>query len=315
MKKNLRIVIILIGLLLITSCRSSAEVKPSAESTTSHPSSTVLSLATPTLQPTDTQSPSATATLDLTARADIANQKLTDAINTALADHAGDWFIQVRTLDGQVIYSHQEDSPIYVDTMIHVPIAILFLKSLEINHITEIKKYITNMRDYETSQRQTLLEMIASGSQPAAKNLLNTIPKYNLVISQALQDWNVTNTNVVNATSTVQELNSWIGGLYSREMLTDESSVLVLDMLNLADLKNDPLRDLAPNGTIIYNKRVEISGESSLLGELAVIDTGQVTYLVCIFGQSSPTAPAGYLDLVQAYRAVSQVFWEEIKLR
>jgi hypothetical protein len=247
--------------------------------------------------------------------ADVGDPLLAEPIDEAIAASGGDWYILIQELDGEILYSRQADTSIRVDKMIHLPIAMLFLKSLEANHITAIKNYITNMRDYETSLRQTMLEMLAYGSDPAASSLVRTIPQYNLNVNETLQTWNAADTNIPYSLSSMVDLVRLMGGLYNHELLSDESSTLILDMLDLAVLSDNPLRENAPEGSLIYDKRVMIAGDGSMLGELAVIKTGDKTYLVSIFGLTTDLQPASYTDLVEASHQIARIFWEYAQSR
>ena len=271
--------------------------------------------------PTQTTSflPSLTATLSATPTSNLtqtlaederqATLLLANAIDDALSASAAEWHIQIQTLDGKVLYTRLSDDPVYIDKLIHLPLAMLYLKGIESNNVTEIKKYLTAHGDYTTTLRQTLFESTVYDSQVAAKSLLTSIPDYGLNIIETLSSWEAAGTNLQHGQSTAGDLSRLMAGLYGRRMLSEESTILILDMLDQGVLSDDPLRDMAPAGTIIHDKRELISGQGSMLAEAAVIDTGHIVYLVTILGLGNDSSLARYADLLQTYEKIAATFW------
>jgi hypothetical protein len=302
--------ICLILLLLLTACSPATAGSPSPvvpAQTTQLPNSTSSPL--PSLTPSQQATVTPNLTQALEEHKHQASLLLAENMDIAIKASASNWYVQIQELGGEVLYSHLAETPIYMDKLIHLPIAMLYLKAIESNNVTEIKKYLAAHGDYTTTLRQTLYEMTVYGSQVAANSIISTIPDYNLDITETLKSWHSADTNLKAVFSSVGSMTFLMGGLYSRALLSEESTVLILDMLDQGVVVDNPLRDLAPSGVKIHDKRVVITGEGSMVGEVAVIDTGQIAYVVTIIGLGKDPSPERYADLLQTYEKIVQIFW------
>lgn len=313
----------LLILLLLSACtptmagNSLSDVETSVSTippeTTQHPTNP------PTLVSTQTFTPQASPTLDLTqTQAESERQAsllLAEGMDSALKTSSSEWHIQVQTLDGEVYFSHHADSSLFIDKLINLPLAMLFLHAIESTGVTEIKKYLAAHGDYTTTYRQTLYESTVYGSSIATASLLATIPDYGLNLTQTFATWQAPATNLQHGLSTAGDLSRLLAGLYSRSLLSEESTFLILNMLDQGILTGNSLRDLVPNGATYHEKHIVISGEGSMLGELAIIDTSQNVYLVVILGLGNDPSPESYTDLLQTYEQLCMVFWDYARER
>ena len=320
MKIKPGIPLLILGSILLSACghAATADVPPVVEQATASP--TPGPAASATLTPTLTALPSATSTTDpaqvlLEKRQQDILAYLAEPIDAAIAANGGDWFILLQELGGDALYARQADTPIWVDNIIHLPITMLFLRSIEDKGVTEMKVYLTVNRDYETSLRQTLFEMQVYGNESSAANVLRSIPKYGLNINQTLQAWDMADTSIPYKMSSPENLVTLLDGLESRSLLSDESTVITYDMLDQGDKASNPLYQLAPEGAIIHDKQVSVSTKDAMQGELAVVEVGGSTYLLAIFGFSSEKEPVPYVDLAQDYAQMVQAFWGYVEVR
>ena len=320
MKNISRIRILAIGLILLSACgpAATADVTPIVDEVSA--SQTPGLAASATLTPTLTALPSATGTTD---PAQILQEKrrqniltyLAEPIEASIAANGGDWFIMLQELGGETLYARQADTPVWVDNIIHLPVTMLFLKAIEDKGVTEMKVYLTVNRDYETSLRQTLFEMLVYGNESSAASIVSTIPRYGLNINQTLQAWDMADTSLPNKMASAQNLVSLLDGLASRSLLSDESTVLTFDMLDQGDKASNPLYNHAPEGAIIHDKQVSVFTKDAMLGELAVVEVEGSTYLLAIFGFNSNKEPASYVELAQGYGEMVQAFWGYVEAR
>lgn len=319
MKKRNLIFLIFLVLLLLSACGPAAttEVIPVEQVPASQ---TPIQAASDTPAPTPTALPSATSTSDPTLvmleqyRRDLLAY-LQDPIEAAIAAYGGDWYILLHEMGGESLYARQADTPVWVGNLIHLPITALFLKAIEDTGVTEMKVYLTVHRDYETSLRQTLYEMLVYGNQTAATSIEKSIPSYGMHVNQVLQDWDLADTSLPNRMSSAADMVRLMEGLASRELLSEESTVMIYDMLDQGDKTDNPLYQLAPQGTVMHDKQVSVFGENAMLGEVAVVESGGSTYLLAILGFSSAQQPATYAGLVQAYAGMAQAFWAYVGTR
>ena len=49
--------------------------------------------------------------------------------------HGGEWYVAVKNISGDMLYERQAAIPVDVGSMIKIPVAMLFFKSLEIEEI------------------------------------------------------------------------------------------------------------------------------------------------------------------------------------
>lgn len=321
MKSKTRMTLLTIGLLLFSACGPAVTdvEKPVGEDVTVSPTPELMASAT-SLPGTATPLPSATSTPDATQifvekkQQDILTH-LVEPIDAVIAANGGDWFILLQELGGEMLYARQADTSVWVDNMVHLPATVLFLKAIEDTGVTEMKVYLTVNRDYETSLRQTLFEMLVYGNEASAASILSRIPKYGMNINQTLQAWNMADTSIPNKMSSPKNLVTLLDGLASRSLLSEESTVMTYDMLDQGDKVSNPLYKLAPEGSIIHDKQVAVSTSQAMLGELAVVEVGDSTYLLAIFGFNSDKAPATYASLAQSYARMAQAFWGYVEAR
>jgi hypothetical protein len=318
MKTKPGIYLLILGSMLLSACGAAptAQVPPVVEQPSASPTPTLAAGASP--EPTLTALPSATsdpAQILLEKRQQDILTYLSEPIDAAIAANGGDWFILLQELGGETLVARQADTPVWVDNLIHLPITVLFLRSIEDTGVTEMKVYLTVNRDYETSLRQTLFEMLVYGNETSAANVLGSIPRYGLNINQTLQAWNMADTSIPYKLSSPENLVSLLAGLANRSLLSDESTVLTFDMLDQGDKGSNPLYLHAPQGAIIHDKQVSVSTQDAMIGELAVVEVGDSTYLLAIFGFTSDKLPVPYVELAQAYASMVEAFWGYVEVR
>lgn len=296
--------------IFLSACGPAVAIKTTstpAEQTTPFSTQFLTPLPSLTTKPTTFTTPDLTQTLDTKEKQD--TQRLADAIDNALSTSLAEWHIQIQSLDGQVLYTHLADDSVYIDKLIHLPLAMVYLKAIESNNVTEIKKYLTSHGDYTTTLRQTLYESTVYDSPTAAKDLLASIPDYSLNITETLTSWGAIGTNLQHGLSTAGDLSRMLAGLYQKVILSEESTLLILDMLDQGVLDDNPLREKAPVDFIIHDKRELISGQGNMLAEIAVIDTGQHVYIVTLLGLGNDPSMERFADLSQTFEKVTAAFW------
>lgn len=237
-------------------------------------------------------------------------------IDQVLAEAGGDWKILIQEIGGQAVYSRRSLDRVHVASVIKLPIAVLFFKSLENLGETDLQAVLqtgTAGRTYE----QLLQAMLVHSEEYAADVLLYQLQVNQLNVPRTLEAWGLNGIDLKFRRSTVQELVRMAEKLYLGELLGNEATRILLEMLEAYTPNDDTrlgaIRELLPAGYHFYNKRGTITDGIMVVGDLAIITfpglTGDRVYALGMFGYQS-TQPTTYERLHTAVAQVALAFWE-----
>lgn len=242
-------------------------------------------LPTVGITPTQILQPTSQLEIELTP-----NRKI--GLDAVLAD-GGEWHAVIYNPDGDLLYAHQADAVIHPASTIKTAIAMLVLYWLDGQDGGLERNMASGPANAGRSYTQLLQAMLVSSEEDAAQ-ILQDAAVEGLGwgrINQLLSEWGAPNTRLVPRRSTALEMCHLLVGLYSRKLPSPQTSRIILDLM-ARQTQGDTVRlwklkEVLPDGAIIYNKR------GSLTDPVIVADTGIVflpgrgPYYLCIFGYSN----------------------------
>ena len=165
-------------------------------------------------------------------------------------------------------------------------------------------------------EAEALRAMLVDSEEDAAAVLQNEIRINQLNVPKPLESWGLGEIDLVLRRSTVGELVRMAEKLYQGELLGQEATRILLELLETYTPNDDTrlgaIRKHLPAGYHFYNKRGTITDGMMVVGDLAIISlpthAGDRVYGLGIFGyQSAP--PTTYEKLHAAVAEVAHAFW------
>lgn len=237
-------------------------------------------------------------------------------IDQVLQNAGGHWNIVIKQVNGELLYSRDPDENISVASIIKLPVAILFLKSLEPLDIPSggLITYLASNGVGEFSYAELLHGMLVYSDEDFTDILIEAIRADGLNTSLALQEWGM-DINIYNRVTSAGDITRIWQGLYLGEYISAEGRSLLLDLLSEVT-ENDATRlgficAEFSSGCTIYNKRGTITDEILVVADSALItvqtDAGQQAYIISIFG-SQGDPPTDYYRLNDAIAEIGLIF-------
>jgi len=233
----------------------------------------------------------------------------------------GHWNVLIQKLDGEVLYSRNPDERVLVASVIKVPVAVLYLKSLERLNIpdSDLQTWLIKNKIGNLSNADLLRSMLVYSDEPSTDTIIEAIDSDGLNIGMAMQSWGV-DINIYNRVATVADINRIWQGLYNNELISPAGSDFLLKLLSTIT-DNDVVRlgDICTQAVTectFYNKRGTITDETLVVADSALIKLStnadpQVYILTLVGSQSDPNLtkpPTDYYMLDAAIAQVGSIF-------
>jgi hypothetical protein len=247
-----------------------------------------------------------------------AETALADGIDQALPAYGGNWNILIRANMDHTVYSLHASERIHVASIIKVPIAMLFFKSLEKEGIqpADYANYLPT-RGIDRTYQQLLTAMLVASEEDATETLWGAVRKSGLDVQATLEAWGAYETDIPNRQSTLDDIASLYEKLYFGGAIDPEGRRILLELLGTYTSSDDTrlgvLRASLPVGAQFYNKRGTITEERLVIGDSALYawpqDGGEKVYVVIALGYPG-NLPTNDVKLVQGIEAVAKLFWQ-----
>lgn len=248
-------------------------------------------------------------------------ERLAHALDETLITYGGDWQVVIQQTQGDVLYSKSAGQPVHIASVIKVPIALLFLKSIETQAGEDLPGYLdANGADGRT-YRQLLEFMLVRSEEDATDSLQKAIGDHGLDIEATLNAWGLANTVIEPRQSTAQDVARMLAGLYQGEFVDQDARSLLLDLLNTYtpndDLRLGSLRDKVP-GVVVYNKRGTLTDPLLIVADAALVVWNEsdqpVSFEVVVLARSpGAQAPVSYELLDQAIEEIATLFAQYLR--
>ncbi len=229
-----------------------------------------------------------------------------------IIDQGGDWHILIKQVSGKEIYERRSRYRIPVASIIKVPIAMLFFKSLELMEVQDIPSFLQKGADGRTYE-QLLYAMLVESEEVATFSILDEAQRFGLGYTKTLQSWGFSRTDVLSRKSTPMEIGRLFEGLYQESFLSSEACQMILIYMSIYtpndDLRLGQIRQYLPAGYNIYNKRGSLTENYLVVADAALIEVptsdGPVTFVAEIFGYQGEKRVT-YEKLEEAANAMAQ---------
>jgi len=266
------------------------------------PQETTVSVATATLIPLDT------------------------LIDLVLDEAGGHWNVLIQTLDGEILYSRHPDERVLVASLIKLPVAVLFLKSLERQHIpdADLRTYLAQHKVGDLSYADLLRSMLVYSDEPSTDTLIEAITANGLNSSMALQNWGL-DIDIYNRVASPADINLLWQEFYNGHLLSPAGTDILLELLSTVT-DNDAVRlghicPQFPSGCTFYNKRGTITDETLVVADSAMvtleIGAGLQAFIITLVGSQgtavansgaqAPEQPTDYYRLDSAIARVGDI--------
>jgi hypothetical protein len=246
------------------------------------------------------------------------DEHLAGRIDAIIAKYGGDWHIVVKEVGGRVMYARGAEEPIHIASIIKVPIALLFFRSLELQGVlpADYHKYLVDNGDGRTFE-QLMYAMLVDSEEDSTARIVQNLRKNDLAIEKNLLGWGLTETKINGRISTASEVATIFEGLYAGKYVTPEARQMILGWLNQYTPADDTrigiLRQYLPDGFKIYNKRGTLIEPILVIADAAVVDVptpiGHKTFVIATFGFQSDDHPTNDVKLSLATEEMSVAIW------
>lgn len=245
-------------------------------------------------------------------------QILADQIDEILVKFGGDWHILIRGGEGHIVYSRLSNVKQHVASIIKVPIAMLFFKSLDLLGIKprEYQSYLSSHGQGGRTYEQLLYSMLVLSEEEATEIIIDSIRRSGLNVDQTLKVWGANQTDIFKRYSTAEDIALLMEGLYSRSYVAPEGRSIILKFMETYTSNDNTrlgvLRSLLPDGGHIYNKRATITAERLIVGDSGIVTWPEAdverVYILVLLGYPGE-APTTDVKMVQAIESIAKLFW------
>ena len=230
----------------------------------------------------------------------------------------GDWYVSVKGLNGGVQYDRHADASVDAGSLIKLPVAMLFFKSLEIEGVEpeEYARYL-NEEGPGITYEQLLRALFKKSSLSAAKSLLSEARLAGLNVDETLNQWGLKNTNLDFGKSSAGDLATLYSGLYSGTLVDPSAMSYILNLMNEAGSNKTTrlgvLQKTNPSSLKYYNYRGSILDTIVAIGDSALVLVpaidGEDSYIVVLMGFPGDNDRETDQDLIAAIEDMTKVFW------
>jgi Beta-lactamase enzyme family len=245
-------------------------------------------------------------------------ESLARDLDSVMALHGGEWHVVIKKIDGELVYERQAGVAVDIGSMIKIPVAMLFFKSLETRGIKaeDLSKYLSQEGPDRTYE-QLLRAMILHSEVDATKALLMAARENGLDVEEVLSQWRLKNTNLDSRKSSVNDLVLLYQGLYSGNFINRTASEYILNMMK-AGITDDYtrmgiLQKNNPASLMYYVRRGSMQDSIVAMGDAALVSVpvvdGDDRYVFVAVGGYTDDMPTTDQKLITAIEEMTQSFW------
>jgi hypothetical protein len=222
----------------------------------------------------------------------------------------GQWNIYFARIGGPVYMERLVNEPTHPASTIKVPIAMIFLKTLDDMGVSDLTGYLTSHVIADRPMDQLLRFMLVY-SEEDATTLVTEWLEGQVNYRNLLAAWGATSTTLSPRSTTLHDLALLYQALYLGDGLSVEARQTILDLLTEYTPNDDTrlgsLRNLLGGNAVVYNKRGTITSERLIVADSAIVEYEGNAYLILIFAQPKQgrTGPT-YEQLEAAFAELTQ---------
>ena len=239
-----------------------------------------------------------------------------------LPGYGGDWNILIRADGTRDMVALNADRKDHVASIIKIPIAMLFFKTLEERGLPpeEYETYLSERGMEERTYMQLLTAMLVESEEEATGIMNEIITDSKIDVPAILESWGAPDTDIGNRYSTPRDIATLYEDLYYRNVIAPEGRDIILRLLS-AYTENDEtrlgvLRPFLNATSKYYNKRGTVTKERLIVGDSALIafdsNGERKVYVIVVVGYVGDL-PTTDVELVKGIEAIARSFWDFIR--
>lgn len=222
---------------------------------------------------------------------DYAGQTEAEAALNRVLNRGGRWQVVVKPVDGEPVFSRDAGEVIHPASVIKVPLGMLVMKDL-MGRGEDLEAAMNGAPPQAGRTYAQLLRAMLVLSEETATDILEKDLRTRMgeaKIRETLSGWGAPNTTLEPRRSTALEIAALWEGLYTRRLLGDQSSAILLDYL-AEETDGDAVRlwklaSVLPEGSVIYNKRGSLTSPMIVADSGIIVLPGGESYILCLFGE------------------------------
>jgi hypothetical protein len=239
-----------------------------------------------------------------------------DEIDSILDKVGGEWHVYIKKIGGRVIHSRMADEIIHPASVIKVPLAIQFFQALDYQG-DDLHEYLSQRGEGGRTYQQLLQAMLVESEEKATQIIENSVND-RLNVNDTFAKWGVLETSFSPRRTTAEEMGRIFEGLYQGEWIKPEEQEIILELLSEFASSDDTRLGVIRNELSVneqfFNKRGSLFNGRIVVADVAIIENGDDTFIIALFGfpGSKDEAPT-YDDLEAAIEDVAPVIWEYLR--
>ncbi len=209
--------------------------------------------------------------LELSSNA--ASQSLRQSLDALFLSGVGKWYSEIREFDGPLIYNFNPYESFHPASTIKVPIAMAFMHWLEEQNMDAPLTYLATKGTGGRTYQQLLRAMLVESEEEATDILVAFLGEAQ--IQAQWRAWAFTRTQLSPRRSSSTELLLFFEELLAGEMLSEQNSSTILDLLAAHSPSDETriglIKDSLPENSVIYNKRGSLVQAPRVLSDSGII--------------------------------------------
>jgi hypothetical protein len=230
----------------------------------------------------------------------------------------GEWNMVFEEYAGPEYYERLAHAPLHPASTIKVPLAMIYLKTLESIGATDLQIYL----DTHSLNKVVLNELLSSMLVTSDEDATSTLQEWTFAhinYQNVLSQWGITHTWLSPRRSTAADMASILNGLYSGNMASPQARTIILTLLstyspNDATRLGGELTRLMNGNGKIYNKRGTITSEELVVGEAAIIEYHSHVYFLTLYAHPRFDGDTTYEQLDAAFPKVADSVWQFMQM-
>jgi hypothetical protein len=247
---------------------------------------------------------------------------LASNLDSVMSQHGGEWHVAIKKIGGDMVYERQVGDSVGIGSMVKIPIAMLFFKSLETAGVPPERypEYLSKEGPGRTYE-QLLRAMIVHSEIEATRALLQAARDNGLDVDTVLSQWGLKNTNLVSGKSSVADLVTLYEALYAGDLINQDARKDILDLMKEGasdkSTRLGVLQETNPLSLKFYNRRGSVLDTVVAIGDSALVSVpvvdGEDSYIVVMFGYYNDDSPTTDQELIGAIEEMARIFWSFTK--
>ncbi len=235
---------------------------------------------------------------------------LSASIDEVLDSAGGDWHILIKEVNGERLYARNIHEVTHIASIIKIPIALLFMQAIQARS-DDLENYLTSHAFEDRSYEQLISAMLVNSEEPATGAIYRITQGSGLDMVSTLESWGIEEISIPYRTATIYDLSLIFEGLYQHKFISEQGNNYILNLMGEYTENDDErlgvLKEVFPQAKI-YNKRGTLTKDFLVIGDSAIIEIDDKSYLMIIIGAQDEYNRVNNTDLANTIEDITRVF-------